>query len=467
MHAPSPRPEDEFSRAGERARVRQLERTLGLDGSDAEPRRPSGRRRGVVRRHLGTVCAVVGVFLLVLTAPAVAQPTASSDPAAKERADRDAATKKSGEIEAQLDVLEVSDEQLNGELLQLDDRLKQQEAKARDAEAGRAAVDAQVHELDRQVRDAEAAAREARRFAADRAVNAYMRPDRETATQMLAAKDPQALGKMHVLVTNVAEFDHSIMLHRASAEQLLKGKQTELTGVRQQAAALAEEAEADVREVADLRLRRAAVHEELQVRITDLKNESAALDRQEAQLTQLISQREAQATTTTTAAPTTTTTTAPTTTVAPVPGAPSTAPTTAKATTTAAPTTAKPPSAGTSLGWPVSGPVTSPFGARWGTFHKGIDVGVGMGTPIAAAAAGTVFFSGQMSGYGNVILIDHGNGMVTLYAHQSSLIAGNGAQVARGQTIGLVGSTGHSTGPHLHFEVRINGVAYDPMAYLG
>ena len=99
----------------------------------------------------------------------------------------------------------------------------------------------------------------------------------------------------------------------------------------------------------------------------------------------------------------------------------------------------------------------------------GIDIGVGMGTPIAAASSGTVFYSGEMGGYGLVVLIDHGNGMVTLYAHQSQLIAVKGQSVSRGTTVGLVGSTGHSTGPHLHFEVRLgaNGNAVDPMGYLG
>jgi murein DD-endopeptidase MepM/ murein hydrolase activator NlpD len=144
------------------------------------------------------------------------------------------------------------------------------------------------------------------------------------------------------------------------------------------------------------------------------------------------------------------------------------APTTTKApTTTAAPPTTKAPGGG-AMQWPVRGVVTSPYGPRWGTFHRGIDIGVGQGTPIGAAANGTIFFSGQMDGYGNVILIDHGNGIVTLYAHQSQLMATKGQYVTRGTTIGLVGSTGHSTGPHLHFEVRIgsSGMAVDPMGYL-
>jgi murein DD-endopeptidase MepM/ murein hydrolase activator NlpD len=173
----------------------------------------------------------------------------------------------------------------------------------------------------------------------------------------------------------------------------------------------------------------------------------------------------ATATSTTTTVPATTTTAS---TAPPKPGAPPTSPpTTARPTTTVAPPTTRAPSGGTRLSWPVSGPLNSTFGPRWGTFHRGIDIGAGSGTPIGAAADGTVYYSGVMDGYGNVILIDHGNGLTTLYAHQSQLIAGVGQHVSRGQTIGLVGSTGHSTGPHLHFEVRVNGVAYDPLGYLG
>ncbi|HEY7003590.1 MAG TPA: peptidoglycan DD-metalloendopeptidase family protein [Gaiellaceae bacterium] len=115
--------------------------------------------------------------------------------------------------------------------------------------------------------------------------------------------------------------------------------------------------------------------------------------------------------------------------------------------------------------WPVSGPITSGFGPRWGSFHEGIDIGAACGTPIHAAAAGTVIYSGWMDGYGNFVVIDHGNGLATAYGHQSAIYV-SGGSVSQGQVIGAVGSTGHSTGCHLHFEVRVNGNPVDPLGYL-
>jgi len=115
--------------------------------------------------------------------------------------------------------------------------------------------------------------------------------------------------------------------------------------------------------------------------------------------------------------------------------------------------------------WPVSGPVVSPFGMRWGRLHAGIDIGAGYGTPIHASASGTVIFAGWMGGYGNFVIIDHGGGLSTGYAHQSSIAIGGGT-VSQGQVIGYVGCTGHCFGPHLHFEVRINGSPVDPLGYL-
>lgn len=110
--------------------------------------------------------------------------------------------------------------------------------------------------------------------------------------------------------------------------------------------------------------------------------------------------------------------------------------------------------------------ISSPFGPRWGGFHNGVDFALAQGQPIYAADSGTVYYSGYSGGYGKLIKIDHGNGMQTYYAHCSSLLVSSGQHVEKGETIGLIGSTGNSTGPHLHFEVIINGNRVDPLDFL-
>ena len=118
---------------------------------------------------------------------------------------------------------------------------------------------------------------------------------------------------------------------------------------------------------------------------------------------------------------------------------------------------------------PISGTITSRFGARSSirvSSHTGLDIAASTGTPIAAASSGTVTFSGYKGSYGNMIVISHGNGVQTYYGHCSKLYVSAGTQVSQGQTIAAVGSTGNSTGPHLHLEVRQNGVAYNPQNYV-
>jgi murein DD-endopeptidase MepM/ murein hydrolase activator NlpD len=122
--------------------------------------------------------------------------------------------------------------------------------------------------------------------------------------------------------------------------------------------------------------------------------------------------------------------------------------------------------------WPADGPKTSGFGVRihplFGTarVHTGLDIGAPTGTPIHAAADGVVYSAGWRGGYGNAVVVDHGGGMTTLYAHQSRVAVSGGKQVSRGDVVGYVGSTGFSTGPHLHFEVRLDGEPVDPEGYL-
>ena len=118
--------------------------------------------------------------------------------------------------------------------------------------------------------------------------------------------------------------------------------------------------------------------------------------------------------------------------------------------------------------WPVSGPVTSPFcePRPWEACHPGIDIGVASGTPIQAVANGTVSIAGPNGGYGNYTCIDHGGGLASCYAHQQSILVSVGQEVSQGQTIGISDCTGLCFGPHLHFEVRVNGQVVDPMGYL-
>jgi murein DD-endopeptidase MepM/ murein hydrolase activator NlpD len=116
--------------------------------------------------------------------------------------------------------------------------------------------------------------------------------------------------------------------------------------------------------------------------------------------------------------------------------------------------------------WPVHGVLTSYYGWRWGRMHEGIDLAVPSGTPVVSSAAGAVIVAGWMGGYGNLVVVDHGGGIATAYGHNTTVTVGVGQQVAQGQLIAYSGNTGHSTGPHVHFEVRVNGAAVDPLGYL-
>ncbi len=132
-----------------------------------------------------------------------------------------------------------------------------------------------------------------------------------------------------------------------------------------------------------------------------------------------------------------------------------------------APYSAGPTSSSSSgYAWPMCAPVTSGYGTRWGRQHEGIDQGASTGSPIGAAKGGRVIYAGYQGGYGRLTLIDHGDGVVTAYAHQSRVDVRNGQSVSQGQTIGAVGSTGNVTGPHLHFETRVGGSAVNPRQYL-
>jgi murein DD-endopeptidase MepM/ murein hydrolase activator NlpD len=116
--------------------------------------------------------------------------------------------------------------------------------------------------------------------------------------------------------------------------------------------------------------------------------------------------------------------------------------------------------------WPANGSISSGFGWRWGRLHAGVDIPLPEGTPLRAADGGSVAIAGWVGGYGNYTCIQHGGSLSTCYGHQSSIAVSVGQSVSQGQVIGYSGNTGHSTGPHVHFEVRINGSPVDPLGYL-
>jgi murein DD-endopeptidase MepM/ murein hydrolase activator NlpD len=374
---------------------------------------------------------VVHTFVAFGVATVVAVPAAraqSPDPEASRRANQE----RQHEVDAQLNAATASEEQIRSELARLDGEVKAGEARVATAQQRQAEAEHQVEVVRGEVADAAAAVADARKKAADQAVKAYMRPDRESAAAVLAARDPQQLATMKALVGEVAQHNHAIVQARADAEGVLHEKQVEAEQAHQQAQDAAAQAQAELNAISEHRAQQASLRDEMLKRINQLKGEQAALDAEEAQISAILAERRRQT-----------------------------------AGRSAAGVTAAPGRVSSSgLQWPASGPVTSGFGARWGTVHQGIDIGAPNGSPIWAAAPGEVFHAGTMSGYGNVVLIDHGHGMTTLYGHQSRIAASVGQQVTQGQVIGYVGSTGNSTGPHLHFEVRINDTPTDPIPYL-
>ena len=125
------------------------------------------------------------------------------------------------------------------------------------------------------------------------------------------------------------------------------------------------------------------------------------------------------------------------------------------------------PRAARQFAWPVwSGTVTSGFGMRHGTMHDGVDIAAPVGTPVHAADSGVVVFVGRLNGYGNTVIIRHSDNYVTVYGHNSRILVSEGSSVARGQNIAEIGTSGRTTGPNLHFEVRYDNHAYNPLSYL-
>lgn len=393
---------------------------------------------------------LLAVGALALPSTAQSAETSSTGPPDASRDDNRARQR---EVDAQLEVLHASDTELQARLDDIDGQLSAQEAALERAQADREAAEAELAELMVDIASAEDDVARQRRQAEERAVAAYVHPRGQGIEVLLGTKDLNELHEKTVLIGQVAEYDREVLDQFLAAEAALGEQRLEAEEARGRSAKAQAEADAAVASLAAARAEQQTVQEALEVKIAAFEHEADGLEAEEAELTALIKTRQAAARQAA-VPPTTSAPTQPD----PAPSAPGPLPT--------PPPTTSPPPVTTQLSWPVNGVLTSPFGWRWGRMHNGIDIGAPTGTSIKAAAGGYVYFAGTMGGYGNVVLIDHGGGLTTLYAHQSQIKSSVGQTVSRGQQIGLVGSTGHSTGPHLHFEVRKNGVPVDPLNYL-
>lgn len=356
------------------------------------------------------------------------------------------------EIAAELDLLTESDAALETRLADLESRIGEQEAELAQVERAVEAAEARVADLRVRVQVARERVDEQQQLINERAIDVYMSPGVDGLQNLFESDDYNEFQTRNVLARQVAEHDREILGALDEARAQLGREQAAAEEAEAEAARRRSEVAGALDELTASRDEQAAVREVLQARIAGFRSEADALAEEEAGLVSLISARHEQ----TTARPSPTSTS--TTTTTSTPGPPPTGSTTT--------TTQPPPPGGPAFSWPVSGPVTSGFGPRWGRMHNGIDIAAPTGTPIGAAAGGEVFFAGWLGGYGNAVLIDHGDGYTTLYAHQSEIRASVGQTVSAGTTVGLVGSTGQSTGPHLHFEVRLWDTPHDPLQYL-
>jgi murein DD-endopeptidase MepM/ murein hydrolase activator NlpD len=376
-------------------------------------------------RKTPLLSALVCLLVCALIAPAAG--AASSN-----RAKRDEARRRRAQLALQLNAAKASDKQLAQAVAALDTQVESQNAATKAAESAAGAAEVAVTQAEARLEATTSRIGKLRDLLARRAVSAYMRPGGETVIEVLESRDLGEVSRRATMLARVASNDREVLDQLHAAQQDESIQREAMTQARQLAQERRGAAQARLNSLTDAQVQQRRVRAKLDARIREYAQEANDVAALEGTLSARIRADDARL--------------------------------------------AAQQSAGASVGgngkvsgagliWPVRGPVTSGFGMRWGRMHQGIDISAGTGTPIHAAKAGTVTFAGTMSGYGNVVVITHSGGLSTLYAHQSRLAVSGGA-VSQGQVIGYVGSTGHSTGPHLHFETRVGGTPQNPMRYL-
>ena len=377
-----------------------------------------------------SLIAVVLALVLASVLALVGTPGAGADA----RSEREQARARKAQAAKDLNTLRASDAVLADAVADLDAHISTQNAHVEGARQAVQAAEAQLADARHRLELTEARILDLRRAVVDRAVEAYIRPSQNTIDELVSSQDVSEATLKQTLLDQVTGNDQAALEELRAAQEDYAAEQQAAADAAARAAAQRAEAEARLRELQGARAEKARLKAALDARIAEIQREVDGLAAQEGRLTQIISQAEAAARQRTVSA-------------------------------SAAPAPAGARSA-SGLIWPARGTVTSEYGTRWGRLHAGIDIANATGTPIWAAKGGSVIHAGSMSGYGNVVMIDHGGGFTTVYAHQSRIAVRNGQSVSQGEVIGYIGNTGNSTGPHLHFETRVNGSPQNPRRYL-
>lgn len=376
----------------------------------------------------------LGALIVTLVA-ALVTPAGAADGDA--RAQRDKARRDKAALAADLDALNASEVELQRAVDALASEVAGQRAQVEAARQAVAAAEAEVAQAEADLAATTAAIAALKALLVERAVASFVAPADASIRDVLQAEDPAEAGRKQAFLDQVIAKDTDIVDQHQAAEEDQRIAREAAESARQRADARRSETQARLGELEGALAEQAELKSAVDRRQAAVLAEIDQLSSAEAELSALIERRIREA-------------------------AEREARNVASATGGSA--------GGVTSGgcvWPARGPVTSEYGNRWGRLHAGIDIGGPVGSQIWAAKAGTVVVSGSQGGYGNTIVIDHGGGMTTLYAHQSRLVAGQGQRVSQGQLIGYIGNTGNSTGPHLHFETRYGGTPKNPRGCLG
>ena len=342
---------------------------------------------------------------------------------------RAAAQAKKAEAAAQLDTLKANDQDLENAVKALDAGVQVQAATTDAAQQALKAAESTLGSAQARLANTESRMTDLRAKVSEAAVRAYVHPGGDTLLEIVRAKDLGEASRRQALLAHVVASDRDVVDQMRAVRQDEQFERENLAQARSIAAERKKTATDKLATLEKARNDQVRLKGALDARISEVTSEVAALSREEATLSDLIRSRQLSSDA-------------------------GDGPVSSKV-------------SGSGVAWPANGTVTSGFGYRWGALHAGIDIANSVGTPIRAAKAGTVIVAGWNSGgYGNWVIIDHGGGFSTLYGHMSRVRASEGQSVKQGDLIGDMGSTGNSTGPHLHFETRVNGNPQDPTRYL-